>query len=218
VSGLVYTGNGLPLLMEDRMFKRSEESEWSRFSKAFTGKDDKGEGGEPVEEEATTIASEAAAASPTLASPSSRPAAMESNFTVARPSNTPAATPAVHPVYSSDDVESVIGEHTSFDGTYRSDSSIRIRGNAEGEIECAKAVFVEENAKVSAKVTAASIMVAGEVNGELNCSGRVEIRPTGRGTGTINAAVLIMQEGAFFDGNLKMRPPAAEPEPANTSS
>jgi cytoskeletal protein CcmA (bactofilin family) len=204
--------------MEDHMFKRSEESEWSRFSKAFTGKDEKGEGGEPTDEEATTIAPEAAAASPTVASPSARPAMSDSNFTVARPTITPAAAPAVHPVYSSDDVESVIGEHSSFDGTYRSESSIRIRGTAEGEIECAKAVFIEENAKVSAKVTATSIMVAGEVNGELNCSGRVEIRPTGRVTGTINAGVLIMQEGAFFDGNLKMRPTTAEAEPASASS
>jgi cytoskeletal protein CcmA (bactofilin family) len=204
--------------MEDRMFKRSEESEWSRFSKAFTGKDEKGEGSEPVEEEVATVAPEAAAASSTVSSPSARQMASESNFTVSRPTATPAIPPAVHPVYNSDDVESVIGEHSSFDGTYRSDSSIRIRGSAEGEIECAKAVFVEENAKVSAKVTAASIMVAGEVNGELNCSGRVEIRPTGRVTGQINASVLIMQEGAFFDGNLKMRQTTGEPEPATTAS
>ncbi len=48
-------------------------------------------------------------------------------------------------------------------------------------------------------------MVAGEVTGELNCSGRVEIRPSGRVTGTINAATLVMQEGAYFDGNLRMK-------------
>jgi len=57
--------------------------------------------------------------------------------------------------------------------------------------------------------------VAGEVSGELTCSGRVEIRPSGRVTGTINAASLVMQEGAFFDGNLRMKqdgesPPASQ--------
>jgi cytoskeletal protein CcmA (bactofilin family) len=125
---------------------------------------------------------------------------LDTNLSVARPSAT-----VVHPVYSPEDIESTIGEHTFFDGTYRSENSIRIRGTAQGEIECTKAVFIDENAKVSAKVTAASITVAGEVNGELVCSGRVEIRPTGRVTGTINAGTLVMQEGAYFDGNLRMK-------------
>jgi cytoskeletal protein CcmA (bactofilin family) len=197
------------------MFKRTEESEWSRFSKAFTGKEER-EGGEQADDEATVVgpANEAAAAAPSVAaSPSSRPSLSDTNLTVSRPGS----STAVQPVYSADDVESIIGEHSSFDGTYHSESSVRIRGSAQGEIECAKAVFIEENAKVSAKVSAASIMVAGEVNGELNCTGRVEIRPTGRVTGTINAGVLIMQEGAFFDGNLKMRQTAGMPEPAAAS-
>jgi hypothetical protein len=33
-------------------------------------------------------------------------------------------------------------------------------------------------------------------------------------TGTINAGVLVMQEGAFFDGNLRMKQAAAEPASA----
>ncbi|MBM2812415.1 MAG: hypothetical protein HW416_3174 [Chloroflexi bacterium] len=184
------------------MFKRTEESEWSRFSKAFTGKDKDDEndvsasGADGVEAIPMTDESPGI-----IATPVSRAAVSDTNLTVGRAT----ANPAMFPTYSADDVESTIGEHTFFDGTYRSDNSIRLKGTAQGEIECAKAVFIEENAKVSAKVTAASITVAGEVNGELNCTGRVEIRPTGRVTGTINAGVLVMQEGAFFDGNLRMR-------------
>jgi cytoskeletal protein CcmA (bactofilin family) len=180
------------------MFKRpTEESEWSRFSQALGGKDEKAENdGEPRDEEETGTLSDIAAASP-----NTRPPLGDTNLTFSAP--TPSTT--TRPAFSIDDVESTVGEHTSFDGTYRSENSIRILGSAEGEIECKKAVFIEENAKVSARVTAASITVAGEVNGELTCSGRVEIRPSGRVTGTINAASLIMQEGAFFDGNLKMK-------------
>jgi cytoskeletal protein CcmA (bactofilin family) len=80
-----------------------------------------------------------------------------------------------------------------------------VHGTAKGELESTKAVYIEENAKVAAKVTASHIVVAGEVNGELCCSGRVEIKPSGRVTGTINAGTLVMQEGAYFDGNLKMK-------------
>src|SRR5581483_8860731 len=192
------------------MFKRGEESEWTRFSKAFTVKDkEKNEPPEAVSNTATessngeaSAPAEVAGASQPPMSPASRPPNSDTNLTVARaPGNAAAAQISG----GSEDVESTIGEHTFFDGTYRSNSSIRIRGTAQGEIDCAQSVFIEENAKVSAKVSAASIMVAGEVTGELNCSGRVEIRPSGRVTGTINAATLVMQEGAYFDGNLRMK-------------
>ena len=195
------------------MFRRSEESEWSRFSKAFTGKDREEPGADPQRpaepSEADTPADGAAPVLPL--SPTARPPLLDTNLTLARPS----PTAGTHPTYSIDDVESTIGEHTFFDGTYKSENSVRIRGTAQGEIECAKAVFIEDLAKVSAKVTAASITVAGEVNGELHCSGRVEIRPTGRVTGTINAGVLVMQEGAFFDGNLRMKQPVDSPAGAS---
>jgi cytoskeletal protein CcmA (bactofilin family) len=203
------------------MFKRSEESEWSRFSKAFAGKE-KDEKAENESEQTATVAqdSEAAATTddaasvpPVFTSPSARPTVPDSNLTVSRP----AVTAAPHPTYSVDDADSTIGEHTSFDGTYRSDNSMRIRGSVQGEVECAKAIFVEENARVSAKLTAASITVAGEVNGELSCTGRVELRPTGRVTGTINAGTLVVQEGAFLEGTINMRQgAAAEPSLAGS--
>ncbi len=199
--------------------KRSEESEWTRFSKAFTGKegakgDEPAREGEDVAETngvaAGETAAEVATAAPPVSSPSIRPASADSNYSVApRPSVTTVPTRATA-VDAYDDVESMIGEHASFNGTYRSEHSIRVKGSAQGEIECQKSVYVEENAKVEAKVTAATITVAGEVNGELNCTGRVEIRPSGRVTGTINAGTLVMQEGAFFDGNLRMKQSGSE--------
>ncbi|MEA2640891.1 MAG: hypothetical protein QOF51_2285 [Chloroflexota bacterium] len=192
------------------MFRRTEESEWSRFSKALTGKDEK-EGNGTTDESITavetpepTASSEVAAVSATAAaSPTSRPPTTDSNLTVSR-------TAASQTPVESDDVESIVGQHTFFDGTYRSDASVRILGTAQGEVDCKRAVFVEENAKVDAKITAANVTVAGQVNGEINCTGRVEIRPTGRVTGTINAGTLIMQEGAFFDGNLRMKQTSPE--------
>ncbi len=108
-----------------------------------------------------------------------------------------------------DDVESIIGEQSTFEGNLRSESSVRVRGTVQGELECKRAVFIEEKAKVNAKVTGASIVVAGEIDGQLYCNGRVEIKPSGRVTGEIHAGTLIMHEGAFFEGQLKMVKPSA---------
>jgi len=191
------------------MFKRNEESEWKNFSKAFPGKEKNVENEENGTPEVELADEPSAAAIAT--SPGGRQPASDTNLTVSRSASAANSERVLHTTYNADDVESIIGEHTFFDGTYRSENSIRVRGVAQGEIECSKAVFIEENAKVSAKVTAASITVAGEVSGELTCSGRVEVRPSGRITGTINAGVLVMQEGAFFDGNLRMKQDAAAP-------
>jgi cytoskeletal protein CcmA (bactofilin family) len=196
------------------MFRRTEESEWSRFSKAFPAKDEKKPDG--VEETNSTKLNEYAAPTgpePTVVSSTANN--QRAVPEVAIPSPRPAAAPA--PALASEEVESTIGRTTCVDGTYRCESGVRIHGTfSQGEIESTKTVFIEESAKVSAKVTAASIVISGEVNGELHCSGRVEIRPSGRVTGTINAASLVMAEGAFFDGNLKMR--AANTEGAAKSS
>ena len=90
-------------------------------------------------------------------------------------------------------------------GTIRSEHSIRIQGAAQGEVESKRAVYVEEGARVNAKVTAAEITVSGSVDGQIFSTGRVEIQPTGHVTGEINAASLVMQEGAYFDGQMKMK-------------
>ena len=80
-------------------------------------------------------------------------------------------------------------------------------------------IIVEEKAHVTARLTAAQITVAGTVDGQIYCEGRVEIRPTGHVTGEINAGALIVQEGAYFDGNSKMATGGSlTPPVSNTNS
>ena len=102
------------------------------------------------------------------------------------------------------EIESLIGERTTFEGTFKSEGAVRVLGTVQGELESKGAIFIEERAHVTAKVTAGQVAVAGRVDGQIFCQGRVEIRPTGRVTGEIHAGALIVQEGAFFEGSSKM--------------
>jgi cytoskeletal protein CcmA (bactofilin family) len=102
------------------------------------------------------------------------------------------------------EVESLIGEHTSFEGTLKTEGSVRLLGTIQGEIESKSTIIVEEKARVTARLTGQQVTVAGQLDGQIFCEGRVEIRPTGRVTGEINAGALIVQEGAYFDGNSRM--------------
>jgi cytoskeletal protein CcmA (bactofilin family) len=180
------------------MFKKTEETEWTRFSKALSSRER--EEMEAADDEGASPAPAAPAAPARAEAPAPPPTRqMASDVNVsARAATRPA------PQVGEDDIESTIGEHTTVDGIFRSENSIRIRGTVQGEIESQRSILVEEEANVTAKVTAAAVTVAGQVNGQIYCSGRVELRPSGRVMGEINAGTLIMQEGAFFEGNLKM--------------
>jgi cytoskeletal protein CcmA (bactofilin family) len=107
-------------------------------------------------------------------------------------------------------VETVIGNRASFEGTLRCDSSLRLKGKVQGEISCSRTLVIEEGAEVNAKVTAANAIVAGKLEGSIVCEGRLEIVATGRVSGELTAGVLSIQEGAFFEGHLKMKDKASE--------
>jgi cytoskeletal protein CcmA (bactofilin family) len=174
--------------------------DWSRFSKSGNrGSDDEPEAVPPAD--AADLPPAAGASTPRGQMP-------EANVTITnRPAPAPLTPPPPmpSPVGTREPVETVVGKESSVQGTIRSEHSIRIQGAAQGEIESKQAVYVEEGARVNAKVTASEITVSGSVDGQLFSTGRVEIKPTGHITGEINAASLVMQEGAYFDGQMKMK-------------
>ena len=184
------------------MFRKSEEQEWTRFRGALS-KDREETGAAPAVPDTSdpTIGSTAGppVAGQNLGSGSSfRSTASDVN--VGLPTTRLSRSPTVDGV----EVESLIGERTSFEGTLKTEGSVRLLGAIQGEIESKNTIIVEEKARVTARLTAAHVTVAGQVDGQIFCEGRVEIRPTGRVTGEINAGALIVQEGAFFEGNSKM--------------
>ena len=63
---------------------------------------------------------------------------------------------------------------------------------------------------MQARIAAEHVTVLGEVNGAIECSGRVEIAASGRVNGEVTAGTLVIQEGAFFEGHLKMASTSAE--------
>lgn len=98
----------------------------------------------------------------------------------------------------------VIDAQSHFTGNYRSDSDLLIEGHFEGEIECNGTVTVAENATLSATVKARNVVVAGSANGEVTCDERFTVRSTGEMRGKAQAATLVVEEGAFFEGEFRM--------------
>jgi cytoskeletal protein CcmA (bactofilin family) len=204
------------------MFKKSEEQEWTRFRGALS-KDRDESGAAPAPPEPAPEPSAAVPASAAVSAPSGGPGtglrATPNDVNVGLPTTRMSRNSS----YDGADVESLIGEHTSFEGTLRTEGPVRLMGAIQGEIESKSTIIVEEKARVTARLSAQQVTIAGQVDGQIFCDGRVEIRPTGRVTGEINAGALIVQEGAYFDGSSKMasssgqnRPAEAVPAAANS--
>lgn len=102
---------------------------------------------------------------------------------------------------------SVIDRHSNFDGTFIAKRDLRIEGEVKGIIECSGTLFIAQGANVNASVEAENITVAGDFSGEVNCRGRLQVMPSGRLRGKVATKSLIINEGAFYEGNMEMANP-----------
>ena len=105
------------------------------------------------------------------------------------------------------DTYSVIDRNSIFDGTFHTTRDLRVEGEVKGTIDCKGTLFVAEGATVGAKVEAENLTVAGDLNGDIRCRGRLQIQPSGRVRGKVNTQTLVINEGAYYEGQLEMVPP-----------
>jgi cytoskeletal protein CcmA (bactofilin family) len=101
---------------------------------------------------------------------------------------------------------SVIDRHSNFDGAFIAKRDLRIEGEVRGSINCNGTLFIAQGATVNAEVEAENITVAGDISGEIVCRGRLQVMPSGRLRGKVATKALIINEGAFYEGEMEMTP------------
>jgi len=92
------------------------------------------------------------------------------------------------------------------------EASTRLDGTIDGEILAKDHLMIGESAVITAQIRAASIVVAGKVHGDITATHRIEIRPSGRVIGNISAPVLVVHDGALFEGHCSMQSDTAQNE------
>jgi cytoskeletal protein CcmA (bactofilin family) len=120
----------------------------------------------------------------------------------------PLRQPAAAPL----EVRAYLDQGSKVTGKLSFDGPARIDGQVDGEITAKESVMVGESAVVTAQIKAASIIVAGKVSGDLTASQRIEIRPSAKVLGNLTAPILVVQEGAVFEGHCAMQPEGAREE------
>jgi cytoskeletal protein CcmA (bactofilin family) len=92
------------------------------------------------------------------------------------------------------------------------EGATRIDGHVDGEITAKEGLVIGESAVVTAQIKATSVIVAGKVSGDIFANQRLEIRPSARVIGNLTSPVLVVHEGAMFEGHCSMQPEGAREE------
>ena len=95
------------------------------------------------------------------------------------------------------------------EGKLSLDRSICIEGEFRGSIHCAETVTIGEHAAVQADIEARSVEIHGAVMGNVKATRELVIFPGGRLHGEIDAPSLVIERGAFYQGETRMYRPEA---------
>jgi cytoskeletal protein CcmA (bactofilin family) len=97
---------------------------------------------------------------------------------------------------------SVIDRHSSFDGQFETEHDMRVEGTISGEVICRGLFTVDREATARVRVQARDAHIQGRFEGDVTCTGKLLLSATAQVTGTMKAAVLVVEEGATVSGTV----------------
>ncbi|MGH7384723.1 MAG: bactofilin family protein [Candidatus Rokuibacteriota bacterium] len=109
-----------------------------------------------------------------------------------------------------------IDEGSEMEGRYTFRGTVMLNGKFKGEISSDDTLVIGERAVIIADIRAGRLLVSGDVTGNLRALERIELKRTARVHGDVEAPVVVLEEGALFEGHCRMAKPTpvAEVPPA----
>jgi cytoskeletal protein CcmA (bactofilin family) len=111
--------------------------------------------------------------------------------------------------------QAVLGKSVIVKGQIYSREDLTIDGEVEGTVELQEhRLTVGPNGKVTASVKAREIVVLGTIHGNVETTDKIDIRKDAKLVGDIKTARVVIEDGAYFKGNIDIvRAEAAAPRP-----
>jgi len=103
------------------------------------------------------------------------------------------------------EVNAFMGAETFFEGKLTYTGAVRLDGRFKGVIRSDDTLIVGDTGRIEGELHVGITIIQGEVVGNVYGKERVELHHPGRMIGNITAPVVIMDEGAVFEGNCKMK-------------
>ena len=108
-------------------------------------------------------------------------------------------------------ITAFLDEDSEIEGRYNCSGTVVFDAKFSGEITSRDTLIIGERGVVHANVQAVNLVVRGELVGDVSASARVELKSTARVTGSIEAPIVVMEEGAMHEGACHMAKPTQEP-------
>ncbi len=98
----------------------------------------------------------------------------------------------------------VVSQGTRLDGNFSSPENIRLDGKVFGAVSCDKKLVVGAEGLVEGEIKAAEAVIMGQVSGNILVKGTLHLLASATVQGDLNAGVLIVDEGAKYDGKCRI--------------
>ena len=106
-------------------------------------------------------------------------------------------------VDASRNTTAVLGKSVIVKGQIFSREDLTIDGEVEGTVELQEhRLTVGPNGKVSASIKAREVVVLGTVHGNVETTDKIEIRKDAKLVGDLKTARIVIEDGAYFKGNI----------------
>jgi cytoskeletal protein CcmA (bactofilin family) len=98
-----------------------------------------------------------------------------------------------------------LGKNLTITGTISGTDNLQILGTCEGEIDVGGNVDVHEAAQIRGSLKAPLIQIKGSAEGDISAGTKLVLKPTAVIRGRIATPSISVEEGAVFDGQIKMK-------------
>jgi cytoskeletal protein CcmA (bactofilin family) len=100
-----------------------------------------------------------------------------------------------------------IDQGSEFEGKLSFKETVRIDGHFRGEISSENTLIVGETGEIEASIRSKTVMISGAVVGNVTASRQLVLHKTARLQGNVETPSIMIEEGAVFNGEMKMSRP-----------
>ena len=112
-----------------------------------------------------------------------------------------------------------IDQGSEFEGKLSFKDTVRIDGTFSGEISSDNTLIVGESGQIMATIHSVCVVISGLVEGDIIASEQIVLHKSAVVNGNLDSPIVIMEEGAQLNGNVKMGKAASGgSKPAPTAS
>ncbi len=101
-------------------------------------------------------------------------------------------------------MSSIIGSDLEIKGDINIKGDLLIYGTVDGNINCEGLVTTAKDSKINGNIHTMDADISGIVNGDLEAKQKVSLSSSAKLTGNLSSTILVIEEGASFNGLCKM--------------